>query len=269
MDRETLRKVQMVQLEIAQEIKRVCEEYKISYFLEAGTLIGAVRHHGFIPWDDDLDIGMLREDYDRFVQIAPMALKPEYLWQDWLNDEHYALPFGKVRKKNTLYQEEKSSKLKNNGFYVDVFPFDSAPEKEKDRIRLRKQCDFLYRCLLMKEGYRPWISENKINWKKRMVYLFYQGTAIFRTHDTLVHKYEEQIRSIPESGCMYEQVGYNNSIYFERKWLETTKEASFEGELFQIPIGTDERLTVEYGDYMTPPPENKRENRHGIVSIRF
>ena len=114
----------------------------------------------------------------------------------------------------------------------------------------------------MKEGYRPWISENKINWKKRMVYLFYQGAAIFRTHDTLVHKYEEQIRSIPESGCMYEQVGYNNSIYFERKWLETTKEASFEGELFQIPIGTDERLTGEYGDYMTPPPIEQQVSHH-------
>ena len=78
MDNETLRKVQLAQLEIGKEIKRVCDENGIKYFLDSGTLLGAIRHKGFIPWDDDMDMGMLREDYERFIEIAPKELKPEY-----------------------------------------------------------------------------------------------------------------------------------------------------------------------------------------------
>lgn len=78
MDNNTLRKVQLAQLEIAKEIKRVCDENDIKYFLDAGTLLGTVRHKGFIPWDDDMDIGMLRKEYDKFVKIAPEKLEKNY-----------------------------------------------------------------------------------------------------------------------------------------------------------------------------------------------
>lgn len=122
MERELLRKVQLTQLEIAKEIRRVCEENDIPYFLTCGTLLGAVRHQGFIPWDDDMDVGMLRENYEKFCRIAPEKLKPEYCWQSWYTDPNYALPFGKVRKRGTLYLEAKSHRLEENGFYVDIFP---------------------------------------------------------------------------------------------------------------------------------------------------
>ena len=89
MERELLRKVQLTQLEIAKEIRRVCEENDIPYFLTCGTLLGAVRHQGFIPWDDDMDVGMLRENYEKFCRIAPEKLKPEYCWQTWYTDPNY------------------------------------------------------------------------------------------------------------------------------------------------------------------------------------
>ena len=269
MEQDVLRRVQLVQLEIAKEIKRVCDENGIHYFLDAGTLIGAVRHQGFIPWDDDLDIGMLREDYDKFVKIAPTALKPEYIWQDWNNDEHYAVPFGKVRKKNTVYQEEKSSRLKNNGFYVDIFPFDYAPDSKEERDHLQKQCVFEARCLLVKEDYKPWQEAGKINWKKRIGYLPYQVCSLFMTHQSIVQKYEKIVRSVPKADWIYEHAGYYNDHYFRLEWMKELKKARFEDDEFLIPAGTDERLREEYGDYMTPPPEDQRENRHGIVEIRF
>src|SRR5690554_1155344 len=101
-----LREVQLVQLEILKSIKDICEKEGISYFLDSGTLLGAVRHKGFIPWDDDLDIGMLRYDYNKFISAAPKYIDEfGLIIQDWHSDKSYGQPFLKVRKKGTHYVE--------------------------------------------------------------------------------------------------------------------------------------------------------------------
>lgn len=167
MEKELLRKVQLTQLEIAKEIRRVCEENGIRYYLAAGTFLGAVRHGGFIPWDDDMDIGMLREDYEKFCRIAPEKLKPEYTFQNWYTDPNYSLPFGKVLKRNTLYLEgKKSRQLKENGFYVDIFPVDNVPQEKESREKLAAELLKIYRIKLMKSGYQPWMDNGKFLWKK-------------------------------------------------------------------------------------------------------
>ena len=136
MEKEVLQKVQKVQLEMAKEIKRVCDENQISYFLYRGTFLGAVRHKGVIPWDDDMDFGMLREDYDKFCRIAPEKLGEDYFFQTWHSDENYALPLGKVRKRGTLFVEAKSAVLQENGIYVDIYPLDFAPVGEQEQKKL-------------------------------------------------------------------------------------------------------------------------------------
>ena len=269
MDKEFLRKVQMVQLEIACEIQRVCEENRVHFFLDAGTLIGAVRHQGFIPWDDDLDIGMLRKDYDRFAKIAPTALNKAYVWQSWTNDEHYALPFGKVRKRNTLYLEEKTQHLQHNGFYVDVFPFDYAPDSEEERSKLLKKRMNLSRCILIKENYKPWMKNGKVNLKKRIGYLWYQIVASRYSKNTLVQEYEKTVTMTAPSKWVYEQFGDNHIHYYRVEWLNKTIEKVFEDKKFPIPIGADDFLREEYGNYMQLPPEEERENRHGIIRVEF
>ena len=165
MERELLRKVQLTQLEIAKEIRRVCEENDIPYFLTCGTLLGAVRHQGFIPWDDDMDVGMLRENYEKFCRIAPEKLKPEYCWQSWYTDPNYALPFGKVRKRGTLYLEAKSHRLAENGFYVDIFPYDAVSPDAEQRQETAGRLLKIYRTKLMKSHYQPWRRMRKSSGK--------------------------------------------------------------------------------------------------------
>lgn len=270
MEKTLLRRVQLTQLEIAKEIKRVCEENGIRYFLDAGTFLGAVRHGGFIPWDDDMDIGMLRSDYEKFCRIAPEKLKKEYCLQTWYTEPNYGLPFGKVMKRGTVYLESKKTRrLQENGFYVDIFPFDDVPTSEEARKDLARRLLQIYRVRLMKCGYKPWMEENQILWKKRIGYVYYQIRALFAAKKELARAYDALAESVPETGLVCEQSAMTAPMYFERSWCEELAAYSFEGVTFPGPKEYDKFLTAMYGDYMRLPPENERENRHQIVQIDF
>lgn len=269
MEPDILRKVQLVQLEMLYEIDRVCREEDIPYFLHCGTFLGAVRHKGFIPWDDDLDVAMFREDYDRFRDIAPEKLKDRYCFQDWHTDERYALPFGKLRKKKTCYLEAKSAPLAENGFFVDIFPIDPAPASEKERERLKRKLLTLFRVKLMKSGFAPWMEEKRINWKKRIGYLPYMLASKLVSDQWLICHYDAAVAAVPQGEWVYEQSALPKPNYFQRSWLRELAMYPFENGSFPGPKDYDSYLTSLYGDYMTPPPEAERENRHQIVRLDF
>lgn len=270
MEKELLRRVQLTQLEIAKEIRRVCEENDIHYFLACGTFLGAVRHQGFIPWDDDMDIGMTRSDYEKFCRIAPKKLKPEYCLQNWYTDPNYALPFGKVVKRNTLYLESKKTRrLQENGFYVDIFPYDFVPEDEGQRLAYAGELLNIYRVKLMKSRYQPWMEEDRILWKKRIGYLYYQMQSLFTSQEDLARSYDNLATSVLDSTLMVEQSALPKPYYFPGKIFTEFADYSFEGETFRGLKDYDTYLKVLYNDYMQLPPEDQRENRHQIVQIDF
>ena len=265
-----LRRVQLTQLEIAREIKRVCEENDIRFFLLGGTYLGAVRHQGFIPWDDDMDLGMLRGEYEKFCRIAPEKLGPDYCLQTWYTEPNYGLPFGKVMKRGTVYLESKKSRrLQENGIYVDIFPFDSVPLDLQQRQKLAKHLLRLYRLRLMKCGYKPWMEEDKVLWHKRLGYLFYQFQALFCGKQALARDYDALAEAQPDTDTVSEQSGMASPLYVRREWCEDLVNYTFEGEQFPAPRAYDEFLTIYYGDYMQLPPEDQRENRHQIVQVDF
>lgn len=259
----------MVLLEIAQEIKRVCDENDIQYFLDSGTLIGAVRHQGFIPWDDDLDIGMLRNDYQKFIRIAPKVLNPRYYLQTWDNDYGYPLPFAKVRKKGTVYIEEKSNQFMNNGFYVDIFPLDYQPDDQTEQKELSNKIVNLERQLLMKCHARPWYEHGKLDYKKRFAYIYYQLISAASSKDVLIKKYNRILKEVGITNTLMLQTGHRTKCAFNKNWFRSSIFLPFEGINFSVPVGYKERLTAEYGDYMKLPPVEERENRHDIVQIKF
>ena len=270
MEQEVLRKVRSVQFEIAKEIRRVCEENDISYFLAHGTFLGAVRHGGFIPWDDDMDMGMMRSDYEKFCRIAPSKLKPEFCLQTWYTESNYALPFGKVMKRNTVYLENKKTRrLRDNGIYVDIFPFDNVPEDKFQQKELAAQLLSIYRVKLMKSGYKPWMEEHGIVWKKRVGYLYYQLKSVFAGQEELAREYDTLAVALHSSNVVCEQSALSHPDYYERSCVEELADYSFEGEIFKGPKDYDKYLTDLYGDYMTLPPEDQRENRHQIVEVDF
>ena len=270
MEQEVLRKVRQTQFEIAKEIRRVCEENDIRYFLAHGTFLGAVRHGGFIPWDDDMDMGMLRQDYEKFCRIAPQKLKPEFCLQTWYTEPNYALPFGKVMKRGTVYLENKKTRrLENNGIYVDIFPYDYAPEDPVQRDRVTAAMLSIYRTKLMKCGYKPWMEENGIVWKKRIGYLFYQLKALFVSQQGLARDYDTLAVAVHDSPVICERNGRTKLDCYDRSCVEELADYTFEGEVFKGPKNYDQYLTNLYGDYMVLPPEGERENRHQIVEIDF
>lgn len=268
MDRETLRKVQLIQLDIAKEVFRVCMDNGITCFLDSGSMLGAIRHGGFIPWDDDLDIGMMREDYEKFSRIVSSSLKDDYYWQSWDNDVSYPLCFGKVRKRGTIYRESKSDIQQNCGIYVDVFPYDSISDDRKEQIRvLKRQCN-IQRCILMKAHYKPWVEVDKIIWKKRIGYIPYQVLAIFKSRKKLISDYYSTIEN-NYGDMVYENCGYYWDRFYEKEWFKEYINVRFEDAELLIPRLYDKILTTEYGNYMIPPPVEQRENRHQIYEIGF
>lgn len=275
MDKELLRRVQLVQLEMLKEIKRVCHILKIDYFLDSGTLLGAIRHNGFIPWDDDLDVGMTRENYERFLQEAPAVLDKKYFLQSWYSDEYYGLPFAKLRKNNTIYIENNAHNSKaHNGFYVDIFPYDVYPNDERIQSHMAKKLDFIKRSILIKNGYSPFASDGFYKKTlKTVLYLPIDLFAILNSRKKLIEKYEkcktmcndqETEYYAPASGA----TNFGKWLIPQRCFLEYGEHV-FEDDIFSVPCDCDTYLKHAYGDYMTLPPEEQRGNRHNIIKVKF
>lgn len=269
MDKESLRKLQLVQLEMAKEVKRVCDENGINYFLTAGTALGAIRHKGFIPWDDDMDIGMLRKDYDRFCQIANEKLDSRYYFQNWINDKKYHLPYGKIRKKGTAYIEQKSNLKKNAEIFVDIIVYDDAPCDEEQRKSLIRELNYIERTILMKCKCRPWQKEWGVHKGLRLTFIPFQIMSWFISQKVLVNAYEKKVRAVQNDKLVYSQLGTASLYLMEKEWLENVTDCPFEGDFFKVMRDYDSYLTCAYGDYMQLPPEGERENQHLIVHLDF
>lgn len=272
MDKDTLRKLQQTQFEILQEINRVCTENEIQFCLIDGTLLGAIRHKGFIPWDDDLDIGMLRADYEKFLEIAPQKMKSGYSMIDWRSDPCYPHPMGKVIKRGTVCKENKRNDHGEQGIWVDIFPFDNVSDLNRTFAWRAFQLKILRALIRAKSRYETWHTEDGFNFGKYMKNLPFRIWAIFLDKKRLVDIYEKISNKDNDKRCKYifeNGVDDYKKWTFKRDYLENLTLGDFEHCKFTIPEQYCNYLTEAYGDYMTLPPENQRENRHQIEELHF
>ncbi len=266
-----LRQVQLTQLEILTEVDKICRKHNIKYFLISGTLLGAVRHKGFIPWDDDVDIGMHRKDYDLFLEIAGRTLAKKYFCQSVYSEPDYYLPYAKVRKNGTKYVEASIKHLNiNKGVYIDVFPIDNVPDNALLRFIHRMELQILFRMVLEKSGII--ISEDQ-RLSRRVAYtmlrIFFKP---FKKRNLLLYMDQRMKAYSGQKTTCLTNIGSSYGYTREQRQsyiFESLSETEFEGRLFYVPVQAHEYLTGLFGDYMTPPPVDQRENRHGIVEVQL
>lgn len=254
------------QLEMLKAFAAVCEKLGISYFLDGGTLLGAVRHKGFIPWDDDIDVGMLRADYERFFAEGQALLPEHYFIQNISTDPQYTANFAKMRDSRTTYIETTLGRKRiNHGVFIDIFVLDYYPEKAFRRwwmecrrsiMKARQSIDY-YR-----PG-EPWSV-------KRLVRIVAGNLArvFYPSVPKMLKKREAMIRSVPAGPrvCNYCGIYGRREIHLAR-WYEETCELEFEGERFLAPKMWHEVLTQFYGDYMTPPPPEQQVGHHYALAV--
>ncbi|RSI96646.1 LicD family protein [Streptococcus mitis] len=252
--------IQEMELGIMEYIHEVCQKIGVKYFLAYGSLIGAVRHQGFIPWDDDMDICMLREDYEKLQDYLIANPDERYEVMSYKNNLNYVYPFMKVQDNHTYLLEEDVRIDSNMGIYVDIFPVDGYEDDVEFKNKMTK--------LIKKRQLSCYTFKGITNTKSVLNSLLrYVSVIIF--YFTNTNKYVAQIEELAKSRKVsdYEQVDYliykdMNKPVWRREWLEQVTTGTFEGKEFTIPKHYHEILTSDYGDYMQLPPVEQRVSHH-------
>lgn len=254
------------ELEVLREISEVCERHGLQWYAAYGTLLGAIRHEGFVPWDDDLDIWMKREDYLRFLQVAPKELPEEYLVYSSLTDLGYLQFHSCVLNACSVSVEPKRLQSFHGCPFVvgvDIFPLDTLPEDERERERERELFDVISTTATMvnKEERTP---ENVIKLKNALTFLeerchisFEQKLLVPEQKDALVSKLywlgNELTREFGkrEGELFVMYMDYINCYYkvYRREWFDDVEYAAFEGFGVPVLVGYDSVLKTIYGDY--------------------
>lgn len=254
----TLKEHQEVLLELLKEFDRVCRKNNIKYMLFAGTALGAVRHQGFIPWDDDLDVALLREDYDKLMKLDAEEWNAEYYMQCEYS-KHWPIHFSKLRKNHTACLEKYHPKdnRTHQGIYIDVFPIDNCSNNNVVRKLQFVASKAVAAKSFSKRGYDTDSILKKIVLGCSRIFPlkpFYALATLKKRNGSLyVHSF------------LGGSIKYEKGI-FEREWFAETVDVTFESIIAPVPKYYHNILNQQYGDYMTLPPEEERKCKvHAIL----
>ncbi len=264
MDQNTLRKLQMTELEILKKVHEVCEENDLTYYLVGGTLLGAVRHGGFIPWDDDLDIALPRKDYNKFIKLFQNgALGKKYYLHHTVTDPEYWLAFSKVKKNNTLFDEDNYKNLDcHKGIFIDVFPLDYCRKNSgifyDMRAKIIKKLSYI---IQMRKLFKPTVGS-----LTTLVYTVTKPLTINQLSDI-----RDKLCSHCDRGPYIINYGSNYKYRKQtmpREYYEPAVKVKFEDSEFYAPNQYIKYLEQLFKNWNQLPPEEERRN-HNPSTIIF
>lgn len=269
-----IRDVQKLQLEILLEFDRICRKNNIKYQLFAGTLLGSVRHKGFIPWDDDIDVCLLRKDYNKFIKACRFDLDSKFFLQTYKTDKNYNAQFAKIRRNNTIFLENSTSECKiHHGIYIDVFPMDNIlPDTFLGKLQ-QKLLYVIGRINLSRIKKLCLNAKNPI--EKYISIVFHYILKIIPKHwtDELQTKIACIFQNKDTKYVSHLTNGVSKTTYtrymMERDRFYDTIDGEFEGYIFPIPENYDSVLSRLFGDYMKFPPKDEQKPHHGIIEVNF
>lgn len=256
---EDLKRLHEIEVEILLEVIRVCENNGLTYFSYGGTTLGALRHNGFIPWDDDIDIGMMRDDYEKFLVIAPKCLKDGYTLQHFSVDSNTPTYFAKVRRDGTEFVEKYTKNIDmHHGVFIDIMPHDFIPLNIKKRRLYRIRAEICKQLYVSKTVAETTITRGK---KKRIrtierkfLHFFMQPIPkkwLYKVYDDCLRKYNDTDSKLITTRGMQDSENMLEDIF-------PLKKHRFEDIEINIPANADKVMIQCYGDYMQlPPPEDR------------
>lgn len=251
-------------LEIYKEFFRICSLLNLRFFAAGGTLLGAVRHNGFIPWDDDIDLYMPRKDYEVFIKEAPKIAGNRFFVQTHGTDNNWWFPFTKLRLNNTTAIEPAFVKAKfHQGVWIDIFPLDNfalfgkkeSQRYERKRKELLRRISFTYK------------RKSRFLGKIYNVYIFIKYPSVEKAYlklEQLAQKFNNV--DIQYCGTIWDDKRDGRMI-FKKSFFETFSLVKFETEKIRVVTNFDEFLTNQYGDWRMIPPPEKRKGGHTILYL--
>ncbi|MEC4295521.1 LicD family protein [Adlercreutzia shanghongiae] len=271
-DSDTLRRLQLTLLEMLHEIDAVCRAHDINYFLDSGSALGAVRHGGFIPWDDDVDLGMMREDYNRFLAIAPEALPSDLKLIAPGETKHYSPMFAKVMKRGTkFYAKETIEAGFDLGIFIDIFPFDhlgpssEVIQKQTSTCHRWQKVSYLYHAPSVVLPHRGVLGA-----LERGACRVAHGVLAHTTNEESIYRHYIAGTKLgsPDSdqcGCL----SYPKPKPYPKAIFLPTKRIRFEDGEFPVAGNVEGYLEISYGSdwNQLPPPEKRRNHKPEVLEF--
>lgn len=246
----TLKEMQKIELNLLLELDKVCRKHSLRYYMDGGTLLGAMCYEGFIPWDDDIDLKMPRPDYDRL--LALQSEFPDYIRLDVPSKEHCEYTMLKLIDDRTVLKEKNGDSVKTTGVYLDVFPMDGHPDNELEcekYIQKLQRLNSLFHLSLddfkvMKES-----SSLASRMKGQLYSRIYSPWKLYQKLTVLAKKYDYETADYV--GLLIE--GNAKKERFEKEWLRPGFTLEFEGHQIPAPSGYKKHMEIFYGDHVTKP----------------